>query len=114
MAARLASPSRELLCDLKATLCANGGGGRVESKASDVIVFDCYMPHGAPANASSGSRCNVFVTFNRVSAGELRAHYHADSWASSSPNKTEEARRRAVGEAGGCPRNAGGQPLRAR
>ena len=64
----------------------------LEADPGDVIFFDSYVPHGSPANTSSRSRRNIFLTFNRASAGDLRAQYYADKWASYSPNQAEEAR----------------------
>ena len=64
----------------------------LEADPGDVIFFDSYVPHGSPANTSARSRRNVFLTFNRRSAGDLRARYYADKWASYAPNKADQAR----------------------
>lgn len=64
----------------------------LEADPGDVVFFDSYVPHGSPANTSERSRRNLFLTFNRQSAGDLRARYYADKWASYAPNRAEGAR----------------------
>jgi len=64
----------------------------IEADPGDVIVFDSYVPHGSPSNASAQARRNLFLTFNRASAGDLRMRYYQDKWKSYAPNKAEDAR----------------------
>ncbi|MDP6012276.1 MAG: phytanoyl-CoA dioxygenase family protein [Alphaproteobacteria bacterium] len=64
----------------------------LEADPGDVIFFDCYVPHGSPANTGSRSRRNVFLTFNRASDGDMRARYYHDKWQSYPPNQAQEAR----------------------
>lgn len=64
----------------------------LEADPGDVIFFDAYVPHGSPANTSSRSRRNIFLTFNRESGGDMREQYYRDKWASYAPNQLDEAR----------------------
>jgi ectoine hydroxylase-related dioxygenase (phytanoyl-CoA dioxygenase family) len=64
----------------------------IEADPGDVIFFDSYVPHGSPPNTSDRPRRNIFLTFNRESAGDLRARYYADKWASYAPNKAGQGR----------------------
>lgn len=64
----------------------------VEADPGDAIFFDSYVPHGSPPNTSPRQRRNVYVTFNRRSAGDLRSRYYRDKWASYPPNSLAEAR----------------------
>ncbi len=64
----------------------------IEADPGDVIFFDSYVPHGSPPNTSERARRNIFLTFNRESAGDLRARYYADKWASYAPNKAGDGR----------------------
>jgi len=61
----------------------------LEADPGDVIFFDSYVPHGSPANTSDRSRRNIFLTFNRRSAGDMRARYYLDKWAAYPPNDAE-------------------------
>lgn len=64
----------------------------IEADPGDVIFFDSYVPHGSPPNTSTRQRRNIYVTFNRRSAGDLRNRYYRDKWASYPPNSLAEAR----------------------
>jgi len=64
----------------------------VEADPGDVLFFDCYLPHGSPPNTSERQRRNVYLTFNRQSAGDLRKRYYQDKWALYPPNQKGEAR----------------------
>lgn len=64
----------------------------IEADPGDVIFFDSYVPHGSPPNTSTRQRRNVYVTFNRCSAGDLRNRYYRDKWSSYPPNSPAEAR----------------------
>ena len=64
----------------------------IEANAGDAIFFDSYVPHGSPPNTSERSRRNVYVTFNRRSAGDLRRRYYDDKWKTYPPNNPGDAR----------------------
>lgn len=64
----------------------------IEAKAGDAIFFDSYVPHGSPPNTSNRPRRNIYVTFNRRSAGDLRRRYYDDKWQAYPPNSPAEAR----------------------
>jgi ectoine hydroxylase-related dioxygenase (phytanoyl-CoA dioxygenase family) len=64
----------------------------IETSAGDAIFFDSYVPHGSPPNTSNRPRRNIYVTFNRRSAGDLRRRYYDDKWASYPPNNLGQAR----------------------
>ncbi len=64
----------------------------LEADPGDVIFFDSYVPHGSPANTSARSRRNIFLTFNKMSDGDMRAKYYEDKWANYAPNDADGAR----------------------
>lgn len=64
----------------------------LEADPGDVIFFDCYVPHGSPANTSNRSRRNIYLTFNRQSDGDMRNKYYADKWSVYPPNDRGHAR----------------------
>ena len=64
----------------------------LEADPGDVIFFDSYVPHGSPANTSNRSRRNIFLTFNRKSAGDMRARYYKEKWEHFPPNDAEHPR----------------------
>ena len=64
----------------------------LQADPGDVILFDCYVPHGSPANTGSRSRRNIFLTFNKASDGDMRARYYRDKWENYAPNRADEAR----------------------
>ena len=57
-----------------------------EAEPGDVLIFDSFVPHGSPPNTSARSRRNLFLTFNRASAGDHRASYYADKQMTYPPN----------------------------
>ena len=65
----------------------------LEADPGDVVFFDSYVPHGSPPNASDKCRRNIFLTFNKLSDGDMRARYYEDKWVSYMPNDAAEARR---------------------
>ncbi len=67
----------------------------LEADPGDVIFFDCYVPHGSPANTSNRSRRNIFLTFNRQSDGDMRHRYYADKAQTYPPNEADNAREEA-------------------
>ena len=64
----------------------------LEGEPGDVAFFDCYVPHGSPANTSNRSRRNLYLTFNRQSEGDMRATYYAEKWRSYPPNSSADVR----------------------
>jgi ectoine hydroxylase-related dioxygenase (phytanoyl-CoA dioxygenase family) len=64
----------------------------IEADPGDVILFDCYVPHGSPANESNQDRRNVYLTFNKASDGDHRARYYLDKWETYPPNDIQHAR----------------------
>ena len=64
----------------------------LEANPGDVVFFDSYVPHGSPANTSNAPRRNIYLTFNRKSAGDLRMRYYHDKWKSYPPNKPGQGR----------------------
>ncbi|MBI1731539.1 MAG: phytanoyl-CoA dioxygenase family protein [Gammaproteobacteria bacterium] len=64
----------------------------LEGEPGDVVFFDCYVPHGSPANTSDRPRRNIYLTFNRRSDGDMRQRYYADKWRSYPPNTATDAR----------------------
>ncbi|MDT8319515.1 MAG: phytanoyl-CoA dioxygenase family protein [Xanthomonadales bacterium] len=64
----------------------------LEADPGDVVFFNSYVPHGSPANTSDRRRCNVYLTFNRKSEGDMRERYYADKWAVYPPNDPGHAR----------------------
>jgi ectoine hydroxylase-related dioxygenase (phytanoyl-CoA dioxygenase family) len=64
----------------------------IEADPGDVIFFNSYVPHGSPANTSTRSRRNIFLTFNRQSDGDMRIQYYQDKWANYPPNQEDDAR----------------------
>jgi len=64
----------------------------LEADPGDVVFFDCYVPHGSPANTSDRRRCNIYLTFNKQSDGDMREKYYADKWKVYPPNNPENAR----------------------
>ena len=64
----------------------------LEADPGDVIFFDSYVPHGSPPNESTRARRNIYLTFNKVSDGDLRARYYKDKWETYAPNDIEHAR----------------------
>ena len=64
----------------------------LEADPGDVVFFDAYVPHGSPPNTSDRQRRNIYLTFNRRSAGDLRQRYYEDKWKNYPPNTAAEAR----------------------
>ena len=61
----------------------------LEADPGDVIFFDSFVPHGSPANTGNRSCRDVFLTFNRLSDGDMRASYCADKWATLQMRRTD-------------------------
>jgi ectoine hydroxylase-related dioxygenase (phytanoyl-CoA dioxygenase family) len=67
----------------------------LEADPGDVIFFDCYVPHGSPANTGTQSRRNIFLTFNKASDGDMRQRYYTDKALTYPPNEADSAREEA-------------------
>ena len=65
----------------------------LEAQPGDVVFFDSYVPHGSPANTSDSQRRNIYLTFNKASAGDLRQQYYDDKWKNYPPNQVSTARK---------------------
>ena len=64
----------------------------LEAQPGDVILFDSYVPHGSPANTGDRQRRNLYLTFNRASAGDQRMRYYQDKWQNYPPNSVDDHR----------------------
>lgn len=64
----------------------------IEANPGDVIFFDSYVPHGSPANTSDKGRRNIFLTFNKLSDGDMRDRYYREKWMNYAPNLANDAR----------------------
>jgi len=64
----------------------------IEAEPGDVVFFDSYVPHGSPPNTSNRPRRNIYLTFNRRSAGDQRMRYYQDKWQSYPPNSPGQVR----------------------
>jgi len=63
----------------------------VPTKPGDVIFFDSFVPHGSYPNLSDARRRILYVTYNRLSAGDHRAQYYADKRRNYPPDCEREA-----------------------
>ncbi len=52
----------------------------------DIVVFDSFTPHASAPNLTSTMRRMYFATYNRASAGDHFARYHADKHRSYPPD----------------------------
>jgi hypothetical protein len=68
----------------------------IEAKPGDVVFFDCYVPHGSPANTTDAPRRNIYLTFNRKSDGDHRMAYYEDKWENYPPNTRDDSRNRST------------------
>jgi hypothetical protein len=50
----------------------------VPTQPGDVVFFDSYTPHASGPNLTAEPRRVLYITYNRLSAGDLRARYYAD------------------------------------
>lgn len=68
----------------------------VEAAPGDAVFFDCYVPHGSPANTTNSARRNIYLTFNRAADGDQRMAYYEDKWKNYPPNTRADARDRST------------------
>jgi ectoine hydroxylase-related dioxygenase (phytanoyl-CoA dioxygenase family) len=66
----------------------------IEAAPGDVVFFDCYVPHGSPANETPAARRNIYLTFNRAADGDQRMAYYEDKWQNYPSNTRNDARDR--------------------
>ena len=62
------------------------GAVRVPTRAGDVVFFDSYTPHASEANLTAERRRVLYITYNRLSAGDQRERYYADKRKSFPPD----------------------------
>lgn len=58
----------------------------------DVAFFDCFTPHQSKPNLTDRPRRNIYLTFNRASAGDYREQYFADKRKSFPPDFERDPR----------------------
>jgi len=58
--------------------------------AGDVVLFDSYTPHRSGPNRTSKPRRNLYLTYNKASAGDFRERYFADKRRSFPPDSERE------------------------
>jgi ectoine hydroxylase-related dioxygenase (phytanoyl-CoA dioxygenase family) len=68
----------------------------VEAAPGDVVFFDCYVPHGSPANTTDSARRNIYLSFNRAADGDQRMAYYEDKWKNYPSNTRSDARDRST------------------
>jgi ectoine hydroxylase-related dioxygenase (phytanoyl-CoA dioxygenase family) len=66
------------------------------TQPGDVVFFDSFIPHRSAPNATSRARRVLYVTYNRLSAGDHRSRYYADKHASFPPDIEREEDREYV------------------
>ena len=62
------------------------GARPVPTAAGDAVFFDSYTPHASAPNLTSERRRVLYITYNRMSAGDHRARYFADKRKSFPPD----------------------------
>jgi 2-aminoethylphosphonate dioxygenase len=50
----------------------------VPTQPGDVVFFDSYTPHASGPNLTAEPRRVLYITYNRLSAGDHRVRYYAD------------------------------------
>lgn len=56
------------------------------TEGGDVVFFDSYLPHASGPNLTDTPRRVLYLTYNLASAGDHRAQYFADKFASFPPD----------------------------
>ncbi len=93
---RLLGPEWEVLSEAEPPFQPADDYQVVEAAPGDVVLFDCYVPHGSPANLSPAARRNIYLTFNRKGDGDHRMAYYHDKWENYPPNTRDDARDRST------------------
>jgi hypothetical protein len=68
----------------------------VPTRAGDVVFFDSYTPHASGPNLTADRRRVLYITYNRLSAGDHRARYFADKRMNYPPDVEREPGRQYV------------------
>ena len=68
----------------------------VPTEPGDAVFFDSFTPHRSAPNLTAAPRRVLYVTYNRASEGDHRAHYYADKRASYPPDIEREPGREYV------------------
>jgi len=92
----LRGPEWEVLSDEEPPFKPASDYRLIEAQPGDVVLFDCYVPHGSPANNTNAARRNLYLTFNRRSDGDHRLAYYRDKWQNYPPNTRDDARDRST------------------
>jgi hypothetical protein len=58
----------------------------VPTRPGDVVFFDSYTPHASGPNLTAEPRRVLYITYNRLSAGDHRTRYYADKRKSFPPD----------------------------
>jgi len=61
------------------------------TQSGDVVIFDSLVPHRSFANTTDAARRILYVTYNRLCAGDHRQRYYADKRASYPPDCERES-----------------------
>jgi ectoine hydroxylase-related dioxygenase (phytanoyl-CoA dioxygenase family) len=93
---RLLGPEWEVLSEEDPPFKPENEYRVVEAAPGDVVFFDCYVPHGSPANETESARRNIYLTFNRARDGDQRMAYYEDKWETYPPNTRNDARDRST------------------
>jgi 2-aminoethylphosphonate dioxygenase len=62
------------------------GARAVPTQPGDAVFFDSYTPHASAPNLTAERRRVLYITYNRVSAGDHRVQYYADKRKSFPPD----------------------------
>ena len=82
--------SGQLWEPLKAKDIPNAEMKPIETKAGDIIIFNSYVPHGSEANRSDKRRCNIYLTYNKISDGDHRLNYFFEKRKNYPPNNERD------------------------
>ena len=62
----------------------------IETNSGDIIIFNSYVPHGSESNSSNQRRCNIYLTYNKLSEGNHRVDYFKDKRKNFPPNNERD------------------------
>ena len=62
------------------------GSRAVPTQPGDAVFFDSYTPHASAPNLTAERRRVLYITYNRLSAGDHRVRYYADKRKSFPPD----------------------------
>jgi ectoine hydroxylase-related dioxygenase (phytanoyl-CoA dioxygenase family) len=92
----LRGPEWEVLSEEEPPFMPESDYQVVEAAPGDVVFFDCYVPHGSPANTTDSARRNIYLSFNRAADGDQRMAYYEDKWQNYPSNTRLDARDRST------------------